>query len=74
MFSVGAVQDSAAVPVAGLAGVVALTAMEKGPIDELPPALVAVIVMPPLVPTLAAAGVPVSAPVVVLKAAQAGFP
>lgn len=73
VFSVGAVHESVAEPVAGLAGA-ALTAIVNGPIDELPPELVAVIVMPALVPTLAAAGVPVNAPVVVLKAAQAGFP
>jgi len=73
VFSVGIVHESVAEPVAGLAGA-ALMAIVNGPIDELPPTFVAVMVILPLVPTLAAAGVPVNAPVVVLKAAQAGFP
>jgi hypothetical protein len=48
--------------------------MSKGPIDELPPELVAEMVMFAVVPTLAAAGFPVKAPVLALKVAQAGFP
>jgi hypothetical protein len=73
VFSVGAVQDSVAEPVAGLAGG-ALTTIAKGPIDALLLPLVAVMLIPALVPSLAAAGVPVNAPVLVLKAAHVGFP
>jgi hypothetical protein len=52
----------------------ALTAIVKGPIDALLLPLLPVMVIAPLVPSLAAAGVPVNAPVVALNAAQAGFP
>ena len=77
MFTVGSVQDRLAEPVAGPAGGLAggaLTAIVKGPIDALPLLLLAVMVMPAEVPTLATAGVPVNAPVLALKPAHAGFP
>ena len=73
MFSVGAVQDREAEPVAGLAGG-ALTTISKGPMDALLPPLLAVMVMPAVVPSLTAAGVPVRAPVLALKVAHVGFP
>ena len=69
----GAVQDSVAEPVAGPAGG-ALTTISKGPMDALVLPLLAVMVMPAVVPSLAAAGVPVKAPVLALKAAHVGFP
>jgi hypothetical protein len=63
-------------PLAGAGGVDdgAVTAIAKGPIDALLLPLDAVMVMPADVPSLATAGLPVSAPVLVLKAAHAGFP
>ena len=74
VFSVGAVQDRVAEPVAGPAGAAALTTIANGPIDALLLPLVAVMLMPALVPSLATVGVPVNAPVLALKAAHAGFP
>ena len=68
----GAVQDREAEPVAGLAGG-AWTTISKGPMDALLLPLLAVMVMPAVVPSLAAAGVPVKAPVLALKAADVGF-
>src|SRR5450631_1642859 len=71
VFSVGGVQDSVAEPVAGVAAG-ALTTIANGPIDELLLPLVPVIVMPPLVPSLVVAGLPVNTPVSGSKAAHVG--
>ena len=74
MFSVGSVQDRVAEPVAGGGAEGALTAIVNGPIDELLLPLVPVMVMLPVVPSLAVAGLPVIAPVLASKAAHVGCP